>query len=130
MTSKEALEYLTSKVFTGGNSILETEAEICANVIKQDLERLKALEKENKKWREIVGCDLCEALGREILLEENEKLKKAVDWIKHTFEITLDSKVRISDGIDCIQAFPIDLKTNEVIYELLKEVLDNESNNT
>lgn len=58
------------------------------------------------------------------LEQENEKLKKVVDWIKHTFEITLDSKVRISDGIDCIQAFPIDLKTNEVIYELLKEVLD------
>ena len=41
-------------------------------------ERLEALEKENKKWREIVGCDLCEALGREILLEENEKLKKII----------------------------------------------------
>lgn len=41
MTSKEALAYLTSKVFTGGNSILETEANICADIIKQDLERLE-----------------------------------------------------------------------------------------
>lgn len=128
MTSKEALEYLTSKVFTGGNSILETEAEICANVIKQDLERLEALEKENKELKETIeirkqmNINLID-FGTK-LKQENEKLKKVVDWIKHTFEITLDSKVRISDGIDCIQAFPIDLKTNEVIYELLNEVLD------
>ena len=125
MQSKEALQQLNNFISREKHINSERNKTIneCINTIKQDLEHLEALEKENKKWREIVGHDLCEALGREILLEENEKLKKVVDWIKHTFEITLDSKVRISDGIDCIQAFPIDLKTNEVIYELLKEVL-------
>lgn len=44
MTSKEALEYLTSKVFTGGNSILEIEAEECKTIILKNLERLEVLE--------------------------------------------------------------------------------------
>lgn len=45
MNSKEALEYLTSEMFTGGNSILKAEAEVCKNIILQDLERLEELEK-------------------------------------------------------------------------------------
>ena len=62
------------------NYLTERERKEWLGTIKEHLE---ALEKENKKWREIVGCDLCEALGREILLEENEKLKKALSIIRN-----------------------------------------------
>ena len=48
MTSKQALEYLTSKVFTGGNSILEVEAEDCAKIINQDLDKLGSVTNEYK----------------------------------------------------------------------------------
>ena len=47
MTNKEALEYLTSKVFTGGNSILETEANVCKEIILKDLERLEEIKNDN-----------------------------------------------------------------------------------
>lgn len=80
MTSKEALKQLNNFISREKHINSERNKTIneCINTIKQDLEHLEALEKENKKWREIVGCDLCEALGREILLEENEKLKKII----------------------------------------------------
>ena len=48
-SSKEALDYVTSNVFTGGNSILKEEAEVCKNIILQDLDRLERLEKENQE---------------------------------------------------------------------------------
>ena len=120
MTPKEALQIIQDNLTPRTLGILTVEF----NIVKQALDRLEALENENKKWREIVGCDLCEALGREILLEENKKLKKAIEFLKEQFEITLDSKLRISDGVDCIQAFPLLMKSNEVIYDLLKEVLE------
>lgn len=44
-SSKEALDYVTSDVFTGGNSILKAEAEVCKNIILQDLERLEKFER-------------------------------------------------------------------------------------
>ena len=37
MDSIQALEYLTSETFTGGNGILETEASICKEIIEKDL---------------------------------------------------------------------------------------------
>ena len=82
MTSKEALDWLVNYLAPFHFHANKEKADKINNVLltlKQDLERLETLEKENKKWREIVGCDLCEALGREILLEENEKLKKAIE---------------------------------------------------
>ena len=41
--SIKALEYLTSEVFTGGNSILIAEADECKKIILQDLEELNKL---------------------------------------------------------------------------------------
>lgn len=83
MTSKEALrEIITATLKYLPDSVIEKNSKL-SNIVLQDLERLEALEKENKKWREIVGCDLCEALGREILLEENEKLKKQVEDLEN-----------------------------------------------
>ena len=86
-------------------------------------ERLEALEKENKKWREIVGCDLCEALGREILLEENKKLKK--------IKTNIENKIKFIESCIVTQ----ELNGNEVAIfnlkwqiDILKEVLENENN--
>lgn len=52
-----------------------------------------------------------------------DKLEKVIAFLKDTFEITLDSKLRISDGIDCVQAFPLNLSTHEIVYDDVKEVL-------
>lgn len=84
MTGKEAYE-LIEAILSNHSFMLEVKDKRneCLAIIKQDLERLEVLEKENKKWREIIGCDLCEALGREILLEENEKLKKQIEDLEN-----------------------------------------------
>lgn len=91
------------------------------NIIKQDLERLEQLEKENqelkeknKKWQNLFGCDLCDALGREILLEENAKLKKALDLIKDYLTIANDVP---------LMTFAERCFTEEEV-KLLKEVLE------
>lgn len=92
--------------------------------IEEALERLETLEKENKKWREIVGCDLCEALGREILLEQNEKLKKAIRLLKLMFEFEVDVE---TETIYCCLG-DVSLSGADLIedFEELKEVLNNE----
>ena len=82
MKSKEALDYLTSKVFTGGNGILETEAKICKEKILKDLERLEVLEKENQELKEKLQ-EREEANAKVLNMgvfihKENEKLKKAI----------------------------------------------------
>lgn len=93
--------------------------------VLQALDRLELLEKENQELLIAVENKNKEIENLKKLIHDNP-YKKAIEWLKDTFEITLDSKVRISDGTDCIQAFPINLKTNEVLYALLKEVLGNE----
>ena len=90
---------------------------MCRDRRSRELERLRLLELVNTYNVPILLNDF-------ETVKELEKIEKVIAWLKNTFEITLDSKLRISDGTDCIQAFPIDLKTNEVIYDLLKEVLE------
>lgn len=81
-SSKEALYYVTSDVFTGGNSILKAEAEVCKNIILQDLERLEELEKGNQEWIKLYNL-INE--GNWNLKIENQKLKntirKAIDLL-------------------------------------------------
>lgn len=48
MNSKDALDYLTSKKYTGGNIYLKLDAMLCKNIIKKDLERLEELELKEK----------------------------------------------------------------------------------
>ena len=106
----------------------------CVDTLNQALDYFEQLDKENQELKELIKeYKLFKELPNQViekfqssnknLTEENEKYKKVITWLKNTFEIILDSKVRISDGTDCIQAFAIDLKTNEVIYDLLKEFL-------
>lgn len=94
--------------------------------LKEKAKKYDELCLHNVMGNQSFGDDLIQgilALNKRVI-ERNKKQVKVIAWLKNTFEITLDSKVRISDGTDCIQAFPIDLKTNEVIYDLLKEVLE------
>ena len=55
-----------------------------------------------------------------------EKFKKVIDFLKLNFNISLDSKLRISDGNECIQTFIIHLPENTTIdemFEIIPEVL-------
>lgn len=141
MTPKEALQMIQDNLTPRVLGIFPVEF----HIVKEALDRLELLEKENSNQSNLIESlnrliikakqenqelkifanqDIEKLhIGNKNLTEENEKYKKVIAWLKNTFEITLDSKVRISDGIDCIQAFPIDLKTNEVLYDLLKEFL-------
>lgn len=104
MTSKEALEYVTSDIFTGGNSILKEEAEVCKNIILQDLDRLEELEKGNQEWIKLYNL-ITE--GNWNLKNENQKLKKAIE--------------------QAIELLSVDGKgTKQEVKKLLSEVLDNE----
>ena len=124
MTSKEALERYYSNLLYGNSGFQTDEEELEGlNAIKQDLERLEALEKENVELRQEVSAledysyDVdCE---KEFLIKENEKLKKVIEILKeHLYVKELD--------IDYILEFN-SLYSNHLTkqeYELLKEVLD------
>lgn len=129
MTPKEVLRRISGFIsfccYEYFDKELEKDWKKDIDAITQALDRLEQLEKENQELKILANQDIEKLhIGNKNLTEENEKYKKVITWLKNTFEITLDSKVRISDGTDCIQAFPIDLKTNEVLYDLLKEVLE------
>ena len=138
MTSKEALRNL--KNFIGYNSPYNKDLDI----IKQDLERLEVLEKENQELNENAVSLAYENAGYQItiedyeienvdLREENEKLKKAIEIIK-TKRVDIDKLLYINnfreynkyltfklDGITYLKGVSCKLTQQE--YELLKEVL-------
>ena len=113
MKSKEALENVKiAPSFMGGNprywAYSESSIPFLEDIdtIKKDLELLEELEKENTKF------------------------KKVIDFLKLNFNMSLDSKLRISDGSECVQTFITYLPENTTIDEMfktLKEVLENES---
>ena len=124
MTSKEALEIIIFRLTSHEEDLelRETDKKVI-EIIKQDLERLEALEKENVELRQEVSAledysyDVdCE---KEFLIKENEKLKKVIEILKeHLYVKELD--------IDYILEFN-SLYSNHLTkqeYELLKEVLD------
>lgn len=55
--SKKALDYLTSEVFTGGNSILEIEAKECGNIIGKDLDKLDKVVSYLNRWDQLLAKD-------------------------------------------------------------------------
>ena len=60
-------------------------------------------------------------------LDRLEKLEKVIKFLKLNFDISLDSKLRISDGSECVQTFITYLPENTTIDEMfktLKEVLE------
>lgn len=61
-------------------------------------------------------------------LDRLEKLEKVIDFLKLNFNMSLDSKLRISDDSECVQTFITYLPENTTIDEMfkaLKEVLEN-----
>ena len=122
--------------------------------IEKDLERLEKLEAKDKKWQELFGCDLCEVLGRELLKEENKKLKQENKELlvnknvaqgiatkyKKALDIIKNKKVDIDMFIDSTSAEDYNKRLEyytyinpevrpltQEEYELLKEVLGYES---
>ena len=62
-------------------------------------------------------------------LNRLEKLEKVVDFLKLNFDISLDSKLRISDDSECVQTFITYLPENTTIdemFKVLKEVIEND----
>ena len=102
MTSKEALKL----------AILEYE---------KDLEF-----DENNQWVKNVLKGLKECQQD---LNRLEKLEKVIDFLKLNFNMSLDSKLRISDDSECVQTFITCLPENTTIdemFKILKEVLEND----
>ncbi len=96
--------------------------DVLVNKCKQLEKENQELKEKNKKWQQLFGCDLCEALGREMLKQENIKLKKALDILKENFPIKFL-------GYNKYGAKPYEIMFNGRImgfdkekYELLKEV--------
>ena len=62
-------------------------------------------------------------------LDRLEKLEKVIDFLKLNFNMSLDSKLRISDSSECVQTFITYLPENTTIdemFKILKEVLEND----
>jgi hypothetical protein len=126
MTSKEALELL-ELILNNHSIMLEVDDNRmeCINIIKQDLERLETLEKENKElWENIEKYNHTFAsLERKKadLNQENEKLKKAISLLNLLFDFEIDIE---TETIYCCLG---DVSVNGAnLYEdfkLLKEVL-------
>lgn len=105
MTSKEALIYVKMCCSDG--------LQLPQN---QSLEQVK-----------LIGASI-ETIEKD--LDRLEKLEKVIDFLKLNFDISLDSKLRISDGSECVQTFITYLPENTTIDEMfkaLKEVLENEN---
>ena len=65
----------------------------------------------------------------EDLKKENTKFKKVIDFLKLNFNMSLDSKLRISDDSECVQTFITCLPENTTIdemFKVLRELLENE----
>ena len=62
-------------------------------------------------------------------LDRLEKLEKVIKFLKLNFNVSLDSKLRISDDSECVQTVITCLPENTTIdemFKVLKEVLENE----
>ena len=117
MTSKEALEGIEQY-------ILNNKGRLCffiklyLGTIKQDLERLEMLEKENKElWKNIEKYNhkFAEVERKKCdLMQENEKLKKAIEIITSKDVCVVYNEIYIPRT-----------KLTQQEYDLLKEVLGN-----
>ena len=60
-------------------------------------------------------------------LDRLEKLEKVIKFLKLNFNMSLDSKLRISDDSECVQTFVTYLPENttiEEMFKVLREVLE------
>ena len=136
MTSKEALECIIWRLTSHEEDLelRETDKKEI-EIIKQDLERLEALEKENKElWENIEKYNhkFAEVERKKAdLMQQNEKLKKAI-------EIIIREKIKPSAFLGILKDYKyhnkvdipyekvsiyLDCELSQQEYELLKEVL-------
>ena len=112
ISSKEALEELLYYANLNFERENERKTEFANKIEKMGIS-------DNKENFKIIEKDL----------ERLEKLEKAFDFLKLNFDISLDSKLRISDGSECVQTFITYLPENTTIdemFKVLKEVLEND----
>ena len=130
MNSKEALKKLFFDNEDIKVDITLNDRKVCEiyNTIKQDLDRLEKLEKENKELRKSIKS-WNENAGN--LLKENTKLKKAIDYLKDNFKLKISESYNEDGTIKYIlfsdrTALKYGLIVREENIELLKEVLKND----
>jgi hypothetical protein len=138
MTSKEALDKICKvKIYQKeasaydylGKEIYKEEIEI----IKQDLERLEVLEQENQEYFEII-CKQAYLLNNkhidkpiiEKLIQENEKLKKALELACERLSWDCPVAQDLIDDLDCEKTCgDCNMKECWVKY-FMKKVLEND----
>lgn len=128
LNSKEALEHICKNCDNECCPYIHYEKSRCAfyGVIKQDLDRLEKLEKENQelkeryKHRAETSNDLCKAV---------KQYEKAFDIVTYKSVNILILKYCIAKG-GGVETYNLHYKTEEPItqeeYELLKEVIEND----
>ena len=124
MTSKEALKQLNNFISREKHINSERNKTIneCINTIKQDLDNLEALEKENEELKNILDADIKALIEGDRLAKENEKLKNAIEILKKYYKFKL-----FPPAMDNIPEISISTDWEHYIsqqeFELLKEVL-------
>lgn len=131
MNSLEALDELSLMINREKhiNSELNKKINDLKQTIKQDLERLEVLEKENKEYFEIISKQAYLLNNKHIdkpiiekLIQENEKLKNAIEIIKNYYKFKL-----FPPAMDNIPEISISTDWEHYIsqqeYDLLEEVL-------
>lgn len=96
MTSKEALLQLSSMISREKHINSEHNKKIaeCINTIKQDLERLEALEKENNTLEALIDTTKTDYLAT---LRENAKLEKENQELKEDLRLTTIERTNCED---------------------------------
>ena len=113
---KEKLEKLGWKILTGKEELEKMTSKEALELAILDSEK-DLEEDENNQWVKNVLKGLKECQKD---LERLEKLEKVIDFLKLNFDISLDSKLRISDGSECVQTFITYLPENTTIDEMFK----------
>lgn len=85
---QNALNYITSEVFTGGNSILETEAEIIKKLLQPLIDQTKVLtlEEVKKMWEEE---------GFEIISCSKERFEVYKQWIERHQRVSHHTSAKV-----------------------------------
>ena len=132
MTSKEALKQLNNFISREKHINSERNKTIneCINTIKQDLERLETLEKQNEelfgicaKQAYIINNKHIDKTFNEELQEENEKLKKVIEIIKNK-RVNLNLLFQEPNTLEAYNNYCLPIyKLTQQEYELLNEVL-------
>lgn len=126
-SSLEILENYLEKVENIKGNLNCPQCELVEVLKNESRERYVMIERLVEKYKNL-KVEYEELAKDELCFEKRcEKLEKFIDFLKLNFDISLDSKLRISDGSECVQTFIIDLPKNTTIdemFEIIEEVLE------